>query len=218
MSLEALALAVVCAFRPTALASVYALLSSSKPPRPLAAYTIAALASSAIAGAIVVLVLHGVGPETETVHPVIELVGGAAALGFAAGIATGRIRGVPRSEDSKGDSRLVGQLRNPSLRVAAAAGVATHLPGLLYLLGLNAIADGTPALGEGLLEVLIFDAIWLAIPFCALVVSLRRPETARAAIGRASAWMQSHERPILIVIFSVVGAYFTTRGSLDLLG
>ena len=48
-------------------------------------------------------------------------------------------------------------------------GVATHLPGLLYLLGLNEIARGDPPLVEGLLAVLVFDAIWLTIPFCALV-------------------------------------------------
>ncbi len=220
MSLEALALAAVCAIRPTALASIFDLLSSSTPERPLAAYTIAGLASSAIAGAIVVLVLHGVRLETgtSTVNAVIELAGGAAALGFAAGIATGRLRGGPRSEHSKGGSRLVGELRNPSLRVAAAAGVATHLPGLLYLLGLNAIAKGAPPLVEGLLAVLVFDAIWLAIPFCALVISIRRPEAARAAIGRVSAWMVNHQRAVLTVIFSTVGAYFTIRGSLDLLG
>ena len=219
MSLDALALAVICAIRPTALASVYALLSSSTPPRPLAAYTIAGLASSAIAGAIVVLILHGVRLETgsSTVNAVIELVGGGAALGFAAGIATGRIRGGTRSDHPNGDSRVAGELRNPTLRVAAAAGVATHLPGLLYLLGLNEIARGDPPLVEGLLAVLVFDAIWLTIPFCALVASIRRPEAARAAIGRVSAWMLGHERAILILVFSVVGAYFTTRGSLDLL-
>jgi hypothetical protein len=220
VSLEALALAVVCAIRPTALASVYALLSSPKPERPLAAYTIAGLAFSAIAGAVVVLVLHGVRLETgtSTVNAVIELAGGAAALGVAAGIVTGRLGGIPRREHANGDSRLLGELRNPSLRVAVAAGVATHLPGLLYLLGLNAIADEAPPLVEGLLAVLVFDAIWLAIPFCALVVSIRRPEAARAAIGRISAWMVNHERASLTVVFGAVGAYFTTRGSLDLLG
>ncbi len=219
MSLEALALAVVCALRPTALAAVYALLSSSTPSRPLAAYTVAGLAFSALSGAIVVLVLHGVGPgaQASTVGPVIELAGGAAALGFAAGIATGRIRGVSQGEHSKGDSRVAANLRNPSLGVAAAAGVATHLPGLLYLLGLNALADGDPPLVEGLLAVLVFDAIWLTIPFCALVASIRRPEAARAAIGQVSAWMLNHERVILILVFSVVGTYFTIRGSLDLL-
>ncbi len=130
MSLDVLALAVICAVRPTALASVYALLSSSTPPRPLAAYTIAGLVSSAIAGAIVVLILHGVRLETgsSTVNAVIELVGGGAALGFAAGIATGRIRGGTRSEHPMGDSRVSGELHNPTLRAAAAAGVATPSP------------------------------------------------------------------------------------------
>ena len=64
VSLRALpTLAVVCAIRPTALASVYALLSST-PERPLAAYTVVAR-RSAIAGAIVVLVLPRNRLETE---------------------------------------------------------------------------------------------------------------------------------------------------------
>ena len=188
-------------------------------PRPLAAYTIAGLASSAIAGAIVVLILHGVRLETgsSTVNSVIELAGGTAALGVAAGIATGRLRGGSQAEHSTGDSRLVRELRNPSLRVAAAAGVATHLPGLLYLLGLNAIAKGDPPLVDGLLAVLVFDVIWLTIPFGALVASIRRPEATRAVIGRVSAWMLNHERTVLTLIFSTVGTYFTVRGTLDLL-
>ena len=98
----------VCAVRPTALASVYALLASSAPARPLAAYTIASLASSAFFGAIVVLVLNGVRLETgtSTVNAVIELAGGAAALGFAAGLATGRIRGEFPSEGSASNPRI----------------------------------------------------------------------------------------------------------------
>ena len=178
MSFEVLFLAVICAFRPTPLASVYALLSSPRPARPLAAYTIASLVFCAIVGATVVSVLHGFPrPETgtSTVIAVIELAGGVAALGFAAVVVTGRLGGIPRSGHPKGDSRLARQLHNPSLRVAASAGVVTHLPLLLYLLGLNAIAKAAPALVEKLLGVLVFDVIWLAIPFSALVVSIRRP-------------------------------------------
>lgn len=219
VSLEALAVALVCAVRPTALASVYALLSSSKPERPLAAYVIASAASSVIAGVIVVSVLNGVGLETgtSTVYSVIELVGGIAALGFAVAIATGLVA-LNRAATPKSDSRLRRHLHNPSLRVAAGAGVATHLPGLLYLLGLNAIAAEEPPLVEGLLAVLIFDAIWLVIPAGALLVSLRHPETARATVGRISAWIAARQRPLLILAFGVIGAYFTIRGSLDLFG
>lgn len=220
MSLEALALALLCAVRPTALASVYALLSSSKPARPLAAYVIAGAASSAIAGAIVVSALHGVRIETgtSTVNAAIELAGGIVALGLAAAVATGRLTGVLRSGHPRGDSRLARHLRDPSLRVAAGAGVATHLPGLLYLLGLNAIADAEPPLLDGLLAVLVFDAIWLAIPVAALLVSVRSPEVARAAIGRVSAWIAARERGLLILAFTAIGAYFTARGLLDLFG
>jgi Sap, sulfolipid-1-addressing protein len=210
---------VVCAIRPTALASVYALLASSSPARPLAAYTVASFVSSALAGAIVVSALHGVRLETgtSTVNAALELAGGTAALGFAAGIATGRLGGNPRPRRSSGDGRMARELRNPSLRVAAAAGVATHLPGLLYLLGLNAIAAGDPPFVEGLLAVLIFDVIWLTIPMFALVVSIRRPEAARAAIGRVSTWMMDHQRAVLVFLFSGVGLYFTVRGLVDLL-
>ena len=62
---------------------------------------------------------------------------------------------------------------------------------------------------------LVFDAIWLAIPFWRSSQH-PPPRGARAAIGRVSAWMLSHQSAILIFVFSVVGAYFTTRGSLDL--
>ena len=186
----------------------------------MAAYTIASLASSAFAGAIVVLALHGVRLETgtSTFNAAIELAGGAAALGFAAGLVTGRLRGDFRPQRSNGDGRMARQLRDPSLRVAAAAGVATHLPGLLYLLGLNAIAAGDPPVAEGLFEVLVFDLIWLTIPIVALVVSIGRPDVARAAIGRVSGWMLSNQRAVLIFIFSAVGLYFMARGLVDLLG
>ena len=64
---------------------------------------------------------------------------------------------------------------------------------------------------------LVFDVIWLAIPLFAFVVSIRRPEAARAAIGRVSAWMVSHQNAILIFIFSGAGIYFTAKGLVDLL-
>lgn len=164
-----------------------------------------------------VLVLHGVErePGQSTWNGLIELVGGAAALGFAAGTATGRFRGF-RAQPSPGDSRLVGRLRNPSLRMAGAAGVVTHLPGLLYLLGLDAIADGNPPLAEGLLAVLVFDAIWLGIPFCGLIASIRRPDAARVAIGQTSTWMMSHERVGLTLVFAVVGGYFSIKGAINI--
>jgi hypothetical protein len=89
-------------------------------------------------------------------------------------------------------------LRDPSPSVAAGAGVATHLPGLFYLLGLNAIAAGDPKLVLGMADVLVFKVIWFMIPAVALLVSVRRPEAARRALERIAGWMRRDQRPVLV--------------------
>ncbi|HEX5956546.1 MAG TPA: GAP family protein [Solirubrobacterales bacterium] len=216
MSLEAIGLAIASALRPTGFAAVYALLSAPRPGRALAAYVAVGFVWSCAVGLVVVSVLHGVGLRTGTANAVIELVGGGAALGFAAGTAAGRL---PRSrESSLANSRLVGRLRDPSDAVAAGAGIATHLPGLFYLLGLNAIAAEDPELIVGMIDVVIFNAIWFTIPAAALVISVRRPEAARRALERIADWMRRHQRAVLVAAFAVVGAYFTVKGVLDLTG
>lgn len=219
MSIEALVLAVMSALRPAGLGAVSALLASPRPTRPLAAFVAAGLTMSVVSGVIVVTALHGVRVETgtSTVNAIIELSGGTAALGFAVGFASGRVQMGARAGRGDGDSGLVQRLRNPSARVAAGAGVLTHLPGLFYLLGLNAIASKDPGFVDGIIEVLIFDAIWLTIPVTALVFSVRNPVAVQDLIARASAWTHRHERTLLTIAFIGVGAYFTAHGIYDLL-
>jgi hypothetical protein len=214
MSPEAIGVAIASALRPAGFAAVYALLSAPRPGRSLAAYVAVGFAWSCAVGFIVVSALHGVGIRSGTANAVIQLVGGAAALGFAAGIAAGRL---PRArEPSVADSSLVRRLRDPSLAVAAGAGVATHLPGLFYLLGLNAIAAEDPELVLGMVDVVVFNAIWFTIPAAALAISVRRPEAARRALQRIAEWMRRHQRPVLVAAFAIVGAYFTITGVLGL--
>ncbi len=218
MSPEAIGLAIASALRPTGFAAVYALLSAPRPARPLAAYVLVGFAWSCAVGVVVVSVLHGVGIKTgnSTAYAVIELIGGGAALGFAAGMAAGKL---PRERDSSvSDSRLVRRLRDPSPSVAAGAGVATHLPGLFYLLGLNAIAAVDPSLAVGMVDVIVFNAIWFTIPAVALVSALRRPEAARRALGRIADWMRCHQRSVLVAAFAVVGVFFVIKGVFDLSG
>lgn len=218
MSPEAIGLAIASALRPTGFAAVYALLSAPRPARPLAAYVLVGFAWSCAVGVVVVSVLHGVGIKTgsSTAYAVIELIGGGAALGFAAGMATGKL---PRErESSVSDSKLVRRLRDPSASVAAGAGVATHLPGLFYLLGLNAIAAVDPSLAVGMVDVIVFNAIWFTIPAVALVLCLRRPEAARRALGRIADWMRCHRRSVPVAAFAVVGVFFVIKGVFDLSG
>ena len=96
MSPEAIGLAIASAVRPTGFAAVYALLSAPRPARRLAAYVVVGFAWSCTVGVVVVSVLNGVGIETgsSTAYAVIELIGGGAALGFAAGLAAGRLTSV----------------------------------------------------------------------------------------------------------------------------
>lgn len=220
MSLEALALALANAVRPTGIAAVYALLSSSEPRRMLSAFILAGFLWSSAIGIVVVSALGGVNVETgtSTASALIFLVGGVACLGFAAGRAAGRLQAAPRQRGAgEEQSRLTRALKNPNVAVAAGAGVATHMPGLFYLLGLNAIAAPEPGFAEGVVDVLIFNAIWFTAPIASLVLSVRRPEDARRALKGINDWGRRHETAIVTALFAVAGAYFAVKGGANLL-
>ena len=108
-------------------------------------------------------------------------------------------------------------MRNPTLSVAAGAGIATHLPGLFYLLGLNAISSTDPTLLGSLVDLLIFNAVWFMVPVLALFASLRHPERAREALESFNAWVRQRQRGLVILAFSVAGAYFAVTGAAELL-
>ncbi len=215
MSPDTIVLAIASAARPTGIAVVYALLSAPDPRRSLLAYILAGFIWSVGIGFIVVSVLHGVSFEAGTATSAVNVLGGVAALGFAAGLATGRIWSQPRAAPEQ--PALVRRLRDPSFAVAAGAGVATHLPGLFYLLGLNTIVATDPGFADGLVDVLVFNGIWFVTPVASLVFSTRRPEATRAALARLNAWVRRHQRPAVIAIFALVGAYFTLNGVAELL-
>jgi hypothetical protein len=143
MSLEAVVLALLSAGRPTSIAVVYALLGAPQPRRVLTVYVAVGLVWSIAVGAVVVIALDGIEvADDSTVAAIVDVLGGVAALGFAYGYLRGRGEAVAGSR-RLGPS-VAERLRAPSLGLAAGAGIATHLPGLFYLLGLNAIAADDP--------------------------------------------------------------------------
>jgi hypothetical protein len=215
MSLEVVILAVASAVRPsTSLAAVYALLSTRRPRVLLAVFSAGGLAFSVAVGVLVVTVLHGVNlPGGESrFGDFVDVVAGVAALGFANGVRFGGLERVRRRRVRDEPSRLVRMLRDPSLRVAAGAGAATHVPGLFYLVALNAIAANRPALGQATVEVLIYNGIWFSVPIAAMVVAHRRPAEAHDLIERLNTWMRRHDQTILALVFAAVGAYLTVKG------
>jgi hypothetical protein len=219
MNVEVLVLATASALRPsTSTAAVYALLSSERPRPVLAAFTIGGLALSCAFGLLVVSALHGVslpGRESDR-NAIIELVAGAAMIGFAAGAWSGHVERLRRRRTADGPGRIVTMLRRPTLKVAAAAGALTHLPGLFYLVALNAISAGSPPLTEAMFAVLVYNAIWFSVPITAFAVAGRHAVGAHAKITQINAWARAREQVIGVVVFGCVGAYLIVKGIAEL--
>jgi Sap, sulfolipid-1-addressing protein len=222
MSLEALVLGLLSGLRPgTSLAAALALVKTPAPKRLLLFFTVAGLAWSWTIGLVVVGVFHGadVGVRGSTFTAALNIALGGAALVLAAGLHRGWIsptrRRISSPSTSAAPSRLARRLRSPS--VAAAAGVGTHLPGLIYLLALTAIASTQPALVDTGVQVAIYDALWFVVPIASLVLVILRPGTALAYLDSGTAWVRSHEHAILVSGSLVLGGYLVAKGMASLL-
>ena len=201
MSFETLVLAVASALRPTQLAAVYALLGTPRPRRLLTAYIVAGLAFSLAVGTLVVVLVHGTelrqGGDRGVFDGVLELVAGSALIGFAVGLYSGRVQRRSRREPNSEGSAISRRLRDPSMTVAATAGIATHLPGLLYLVGLNSILAEPYSISHQILVVIVFNAIWWILPVASLVLFIIDPHGTRARIARVNTWARERQRGLL---------------------
>ena len=214
MNLDVLVLALASAPRPAGIAALYALLSASSPRRVLLAYIAAGFTFSAAVGVLVVAIVHGVGIDYRgtDVYAAIELIGGLAALGFAIAVGTGRRELPSRDSASREESKIIRGLRNPTVTTAAVAGVATHVPGLFYIVALNAIIAEGPSFASGVLQVLLFNAIWFAAAIAAVVIFLLRPGVAPRALSRVISWARRHARVTTVLVFGLAGSYLAIRG------
>src|SRR4051812_39385984 len=224
MNFEAVVLGLFSGLRPgTSFGAVLTLVKAPRPQRLLLFFTAAGFASSWAIGLVVVGVFHGanVAVGGSTITGVLDVAFGAAALGFAAGVQRGWVQPTRRDSSSPSataaSSRLGRRLRNPSDRVAAAAGIATHLPGLIYLAALNAIAAERPAPVDVALQVAIYDALWLLVPIASLVLMLVRPGAVLVYLDAATAWVRRHEHPILVFGSLILGGYLIVKGTAGLL-
>ncbi len=213
-------LGILSGLRPaTSQVAVFALLRSPTAVRSLLAFCIAGLLSSLLVGLLVVFAFDGVGTAVghSTFSAVFTIVAGVAAIGFSAGIARGGMpkRRAERPESGR-SSKLAERLRRPSTATAAAAGVATHVPGLIYLVALNSITAGRPTVMSAFAQVLVYDVLWFAIPLTALTVAVRSPATARTYLDAATAFAQRHQDRLLVALFGALGVYLIVKGIIEL--
>lgn len=215
--MEVIVLGVISALRPaTSHAAVFALVRAPAAARTLLVFAAAGLTASMLVGLLGVGALSGAGGAfgQSTVAAAFDLLAGVAALGFAVGVQRGGLDRRPGRAPGRATSALAVRLERPSVATAATAGVATHVPGLIYLVVLNAIAARDPGPAVALAQVAIYNLLWFAIPLGALALVLRSPATATAFIDGLTAWARHHQDRLLVALFGVLGVYLTTKGLL----
>jgi hypothetical protein len=136
-------------------------------------------------------------------------------LGFAVLILTGRVRG-PHVTDAPSAPGRWDQLldKHRTLRTAALAGPATHIPGIFYLVALNVIVAHDPSVAVGVIEILIYNVIWFALAITALAICIVRPSAARTAVEAVTGWTRQHTRALLLGVSLAVGVALLTHGLL----
>jgi hypothetical protein len=214
MTAEIILLALAGMVRPTSLAAVYAIVAQHDRARLMLLYTTAGLLFTVAFGVLVVWVLNGVdiNAGTSRTKGIAELIGGTLALGFGLLVWSGRISGPQVDDAPDAPSRWSVLLAHRiTVRSAIVAGPATHIPGLFYLIALNVIIAHRPDTAGGIAEVLIYNAIWFAIPLATLVLCVLRPAAARDLVGAVNHWTRTHARAILIGVSLVVGAGLLIR-------
>jgi hypothetical protein len=215
VAIELVALALVTAIRPTSLGAIYALLSGPAPRRLMSAYVLAGVAFTVSFGLIVIWAFQGININagSSTTRAIAEIAGGIAALGVGVLVLTGRIHGPHLDATPKQPGRWTDLLsRHLTVRNAAIAGPATHIPGLFYLIALNLIVAAQPKVAEGVLYVVIYNAVWFCLAIGALAICIFRPDSALDVVGAVQAWARSHARTIILVLWFAIGSVLLIRG------
>jgi hypothetical protein len=219
VTVEIIFLALASTVRPTSLAAVYALLSTDEPRRLMIVYIVAGLAFTIAFGLLVIWVFSGidVNAGSDRTKAIAEIAGGLVAIGFGVAVVTGRVaRG--RNADAPAVGGRWDRLlqHRMTVRTAIVAGPVSHVPGLFYLVALNTIVSHQARVGRGLFEILLYNAIWFALPIGALAVCIVRPAAARDAVGAIERWAMSHTHLIMEIAAFLVGGVLLIRGLIEL--
>ena len=191
------------------------MLSTRRPQQLLAAYVLAGLVFSIGIGTLVVVVLQGSGTASSSSagRPLINMVLGAVALCYAVAAWIGWL---PRRREKKttpsSPTWMRRHLQDLSPSRAAVAGVITHLPGLVYLAALNAIVGDARSPLNGIVQVLVYNAIWFSMPIVALVLSTHHPTVARECLAMVASWTRRHQQMIMVVFLGSLGTYLLVVG------
>jgi Sap-like sulfolipid-1-addressing protein len=218
VSIQALLLALTTVVRPTSIAALFAMLSTPRPRRLLAVYIAVGLIFSAGVGIVVAVALGDPGGlgRSRVTRPVLNVLLGVGLLVYALYIAIRSPKPADggRMHPAAWMERVTARMSVPA---AALTGVLTHLPGVVYLAALNAIAHTSTGPVGQVVQVLIYNGIWFSLPIVALVLSIRRPSASRELLERIGAVTHRYQKPIVSVGLAVIGSYLVVVGLSTLL-
>jgi Sap, sulfolipid-1-addressing protein len=193
---------------------VYALLARGRSPsRLLTAYVVAGLAFTIAVGVIVIAAFGGAHIEagSRQTKGIAQIIAGVLAIAFGFAALTGHVGGradAPRAPDRF--DRILG--REISTATAAIAGPVTHIPGVFYILALDLIVSSQRDLTLGLVDLLLYNAVWFAPPIAALALSVVNPRAARRIIAAIRGWTGAHSRQIVLTVAFGGGAALVVAG------
>ena len=136
-------------------------------------------------------------------------------LGFLAAFAILALRR-PSPERAEKEPRWMALIERMGPAGAAVVGILL----VNYEMQAPALADIVHArvsLVEAFVALAVFIAIAASTPSVPLIVSIAAPDRVTGAIGPVKTWLTVHHRPILLVVFGVVGALYTGKGLLAVL-
>ncbi len=184
----------------------------------MTAYVLAGLAFTVAFGLAVVWAFKGVDLHagTDRTKGTAEIAAGILAIGFGVGVWSGRVGGRHADDAPKVQGRLQARMgREMSVRTAALAGPATHVPGLFYLFALDVIVASQPHIPGGVFDVLFYNVIWFALPIGALAICIVNPPAARRVVEAVRDWASAHARAIVLVVSFGVGTGLLVTGALN---
>jgi hypothetical protein len=123
--------------------------------------------------------------------------------------------GRPRRDSAK-EPRWMHLIGRTGPTGAAAVGVLLvnyemQTPAMVDILG----ADVTRA--QALMALTLFIAVACALPALIVGAALVARERVAVDVVRAKAWLARYNRPVLLILFAIIGAVYTTKGLLALL-
>ncbi len=214
--LQTLPVAVVIALEPICVIATLVMTATNRPIANGSAYLAALIAVMLGYGAVVLLVLHhhalAAGSRTDDIVQVLWVLIG---LGFLAAFAVVLLRR-PRPAEASHEARWIHWVER--LGPIGAAGIGVFLVNWeMETPALTDILKARVTLATAFAVLIIFVAVAVSTSVAPFAAYLAAPDRASGMLSDGKVWLSRHQRPIMLVLFGLIGTLYTFKGVTALL-